>query len=337
MSCYNTSYPENCEYIYSIEVLDTDLLMIEKQIHLNLDKYRINKKEFFNVDLNYAIETIKNVCNNIQKDIDKMKEHEKKKEKEIHEELSDVELLDKKSYEYIISKIKIENKKTDFEMNIKKIFTCEFCSKTLNFKSNLTKHKKVCKSKTDSICVMERELGIIVKPPEIYSCRFCNIKFSQQSCFSRHMNKGCKEKNQYKQTLVDKLNAKNDPIRDQAYYQKKYYERNPECEKMDKLTRFKCNFCRKGWCKQSYLDRHTKKGCNESEMYRICKIENQLILYDEQFQKQKRLFDVNCCHFCERYFKNDISLGLHIQKRYCEKRSNYLKHLESLLTDSIVY
>ena len=58
MSQYNTSFPINCEYVYTKEVSNNEMRMYEKDVHTKLKEFRIENKEFFNITLDNAIECI---------------------------------------------------------------------------------------------------------------------------------------------------------------------------------------------------------------------------------------------------------------------------------------
>ena len=67
------------------------------------------------------------------------------------------------------------------------------------------KHLKVCKGKNDNISIYERELNLTPEEVENLSCRFCGTSFSLQSCYSRHMNTGCKDKILYESDLRERV------------------------------------------------------------------------------------------------------------------------------------
>ena len=95
------------------------------------------------------------------------------------------------------------NKKYTEENN--NIIKCLHCTKSFNFRSNYTKHLKVCKGKNDNISIYERELNLTPEEVENLSCRFCGTSFSLQSCYSRHMNTGCKDKILYESDLRERV------------------------------------------------------------------------------------------------------------------------------------
>ena len=84
-------------------------------------------------------------------------------------------------------------------------YSCEFCNMCFAFESSAIKHKHICKSKTDIICIIERQLGIV---PELYDnkkCRFCKFAFTTSSSNSRHKRIGCIEKHNYKIKLENMI------------------------------------------------------------------------------------------------------------------------------------
>lgn len=79
--------------------------------------------------------------------------------------------------------------------------TCEFCKTSFSFETSLKRHKKTCKEKIDNIAIYEKQLNIPRKNVDKLTCRFCIQKFATQPAYSRHMNKGCKEKYEYELKL----------------------------------------------------------------------------------------------------------------------------------------
>ena len=106
-----------------------------------------------------------------------------------------------------------ETKKQLNELNKKyseeqqNVIKCLYCTKTFNFRSNYTKHLKVCRAKNDNISIYEKELNLTPEEVDKLTCRFCGTHFSLQSCYSRHMNAGCKEKIIYESDLRERVLA----------------------------------------------------------------------------------------------------------------------------------
>ena len=85
-------------------------------------------------------------------------------------------------------------------------YECNHCKKKFNFLSNLIQHKKVCKSKIDNIYWYEKQLGIESSDDsEKLQCKYCNTKYTRQSSYSRHMNKGCRDKDAYELELKERV------------------------------------------------------------------------------------------------------------------------------------
>ena len=134
---------------------------------------------------------------NVEKKVEKLQEELEKqhgKVEELEEELN-------KQNE------KIEQIQLCKEIKTKECYRCRFCLKSFSSDSNLTRHlnQKSCKFKNDNVAIYERELGI--EPPEVppLTCRFCNVKYSKQQSYSRHMLSDCKEKLKYENELQRKV------------------------------------------------------------------------------------------------------------------------------------
>ena len=88
--------------------------------------------------------------------------------------------------------------------------TCQYCLKQFSRIDNLTKHlqQQRCKNKIENISIYERELNMHIDE-NVYdnklSCRFCNTTFSTKQSYSRHKNRGCKEKYQYEINLQERV------------------------------------------------------------------------------------------------------------------------------------
>ena len=62
IQAFHTCLPTDTEYVYTKEVNNTLLRKFEQEIHLQLQEYRIRpNKEFFNIELNSAIDIIENI------------------------------------------------------------------------------------------------------------------------------------------------------------------------------------------------------------------------------------------------------------------------------------
>lgn len=100
--------------------------------------------------------------------------------------------------------VKTVNEETTQEFKNK--FDCRFCSKSFNFRTNLTKHLKICKNKIDNISIYEKELGIESKISiNNLSCAFCNKKYSKTKSLSQHFNRGCRERDLYESELRERV------------------------------------------------------------------------------------------------------------------------------------
>ena len=85
-------------------------------------------------------------------------------------------------------------------------FDCRFCPKSFNFRTNLTKHLKVCKNKIDNISIYEKELGIDSKINKTsLSCAFCNKQYYKKKSLSQHVNRGCRERDLYESELRERV------------------------------------------------------------------------------------------------------------------------------------
>jgi len=104
-----------------------------------------------------------------------------------------------------VEKINIKLEKTeDLKDDCK--YECQYCKKNFNFLSNLIQHKKVCKSKIDNISIYEKQLGIeSIDDSNKLQCKYCNTKYTRQSSYSRHMNKGCRDKDTYELELKERV------------------------------------------------------------------------------------------------------------------------------------
>ena len=82
---------------------------------------------------------------------------------------------------------------------------CKYCSKYFNFRTNYTKHLKVCKNKNDNISIYERELGIEPKDLDVPYCVYCNKKYENKSSLSKHYLRGCRERDLYESEIRDRV------------------------------------------------------------------------------------------------------------------------------------
>ena len=85
-------------------------------------------------------------------------------------------------------------------------FDCRYCQKSFNFRTNLTKHMKICKHKIDNISIYEKELGIDSKESKNnLSCAFCDKEYLKKKSLSQHMNRGCRERDLYESELRERV------------------------------------------------------------------------------------------------------------------------------------
>ena len=80
-------------------------------------------------------------------------------------------------------------------------FSCEYCKSKFSFEGSLKRHENICKEKIDNIAIYEKQLGVKKSVHNNLTCRFCLQKLATQPAYSRHMNKGCKEKYKYEMKL----------------------------------------------------------------------------------------------------------------------------------------
>ena len=79
------------------------------------------------------------------------------------------------------------------------MFLCGYCNRGLSTKYTLRDHK--CKSKDDTICILERARGISqVTPENPCECRYCHRVYSRKGVLAEHV-KICKSKFEYIQQL----------------------------------------------------------------------------------------------------------------------------------------
>lgn len=184
MSSYNVAYPTNCTFVYTKNVDNLILLNVEREIHKFMKHKRIlNRKEFYLIDINDAINIIETICQSNNLNI--IKQNQKENE----------------NIRYCYLEQQIESKNTNRN-------NCRYCNNKFNHISNVYSHELICKDRTDIISIMEKKLNIIPDQKN-NTCRFCNFVYTTQSAYSRHKNKGCKEKLQYKIKLEKMLEEQN--------------------------------------------------------------------------------------------------------------------------------
>lgn len=92
--------------------------------------------------------------------------------------------------------------------NTKKKHECEFCMKKLSTAQRLGTHEDVCRGKRDIVRQLEMQLcRDVVIDPESNACRFCKKEFCNKKSLNRH-DSVCKSKNEYKQVLMEEMEAK---------------------------------------------------------------------------------------------------------------------------------
>ena len=84
---------------------------------------------------------------------------------------------------------------------------CKYCNKTFSSKYPKTRHEKTCKYQFDELWMLEKECNILRVTGNDTRCRYCNEQFHKNS-LSRHMA-GCKEKEKYKEKLIQLKESKN--------------------------------------------------------------------------------------------------------------------------------
>jgi len=124
---------------------------------------------------------------------------------DVEKRIDDIEIQIEKLKDNINTKTNADKKDNGLK--------CRHCSKEFSEQRNLTKHiqENRCGGRNDNIQIYERELGI-EKPVDIpLTCRFCNIYFTKQSSYSRHMNSECRDKIKYEHELEKRVlyNRKN--------------------------------------------------------------------------------------------------------------------------------
>ena len=216
ISQYNTGTPTEYAYKYTKFVgIRYNSITIEKAVHDILKKYRISKKEFFKINIETIINTIEDIClqlncgeivdiDNVDVELDKIKNVE-----------CDTLYLETLQHRHQNKKIlckmnqnvqnELNNRVNDLEDNVEQFQEkqCEFCNVMFSTTGSLYRHLKegYCKSRYDCISVYEKQLGLKHNDNPPLTCRFCLYKFAMPQSFSRHKTKGCKAKISYLKTL----------------------------------------------------------------------------------------------------------------------------------------
>ena len=102
---------------------------------------------------------------------------------------------------------KVEKLQENLETNNFELYKCQYCHEKFSRSDSLARHlsKRRCRSKNDNVEIYERELGIEKPNSKPLTCRFCNITYTKQQAYSRHMNSDCKGKMKYEHELEKRV------------------------------------------------------------------------------------------------------------------------------------
>ena len=102
----------------------------------------------------------------------------------------------------------IQIKKQENKEPVRPKYECKYCMKTLSSAQRFRIHKDVCNMMKDSVRQLEIQLcRDVVIEPESKTCRFCEKDFYNRRNMKRH-DSVCKSKNEYRQMLMEEMEAK---------------------------------------------------------------------------------------------------------------------------------